>query len=424
MCSSRRLSRPSVESALFFIVLLFTASSVFSAQLAPLALVGILATFVARRSFLGRFTCRSPADLTLTGLAIVLAANSLVSVRPEITWPQACQGLVGIGFLYGLMNWIDTDHRLHLSILALAATGMLVGLAAPFTVDWIPDKLALAPSVIYAWSRSLSVREVHPNILAGALAVIGMLVSGLLVFGRRALSLAERTFLLASVLCMAIALLLTQSRGALIGVAGALLVMFILRLTKVWRLGVLASAIVCAIAITRMDLLALLSDTSESIRNLDGRLEIWRTAYEIIHDFPVTGIGLGNFAPVTDLMYPFVVAGEHQPHAHNMFLQVAVDVGIPGEVTWLSTAIVITIIAWLTYRGGKSSNRPIYAGLGAGVLCGQTAWLLHGLTDAALWNTRPAILLPATWGIALAAYIMFREPYSVQGEIDSTTERE
>jgi putative inorganic carbon (HCO3(-)) transporter len=46
------------------------------------------------------------------------------------------------------------------------------------------------------------------------------------------------------------------------------------------------------------------------------------------------------------------------------------------------------------------------AGLGAGVLASQAALVAHGLTDAATWGTRPAVVVWAIWGLAMAAMLI------------------
>jgi putative inorganic carbon (HCO3(-)) transporter len=123
-------------------------------------------------------------------------------------------------------------------------------------------------------------------------------------------------------------------------------------------------------------------------------------------DFPFTGIGMGTFRQVANAMYPFFLAGPDAdiPHAHNLLLQVAVDQGLPGLIMWLALLLLVICGAWSVYRRGQRAGDRWLAALGAGLLCSQAALLVHGLLDATLWGTRPAVLLWAVWGLAMAAW--------------------
>ena len=91
--------------------------------------------------------------------------------------------------------------------------------------------------------------------------------------------------------------------------------------------------------------------SSGTISGWDGRREIWSRAIYMIQDFPFTGIGMGSFGEVADALYPFF---SYSPgailHAHNLFLQIAVDLGIPGLIAWLAILLVVIVLSWKLYR--------------------------------------------------------------------------
>jgi putative inorganic carbon (HCO3(-)) transporter len=124
----------------------------------------------------------------------------------------------------------------------------------------------------------------------------------------------------------------------------------------------------------------------------------------MVQDFPFTGVGMGSFGDLADVLYPFFsFPAQSVPHAHNLFLQVAVDLGIPGLIAWFAVFILATTAAWQAYRQGASRRDGWAAGLGAGLLCAQAALVVHGLTDAVTWGmVRPAPLTWALWGMAFA----------------------
>jgi putative inorganic carbon (hco3(-)) transporter len=61
----------------------------------------------------------------------------------------------------------------------------------------------------------------------------------------------------------------------------------------------------------------------------------------IIQDFPFTGMGMNVFRKVVPVLYPLFLIGPDIDigHAHNEFLQAALDLGIPGLIAFLALYI-------------------------------------------------------------------------------------
>jgi putative inorganic carbon (HCO3(-)) transporter len=124
--------------------------------------------------------------------------------------------------------------------------------------------------------------------------------------------------------------------------------------------------------------------------------------------FP-TGVGL-VFDRVIPLLYPYflIPPSIEIPHAHNLLLQVGIDLGIPGLVAYL--AILMVVFVRLISALRRPANGLNWA-LAAGVLSGLTAMLVHGLLDAPLWGTKLAFL---PWlFFALAMLTAIESPTSV-----------
>jgi putative inorganic carbon (HCO3(-)) transporter len=91
-------------------------------------------------------------------------------------------------------------------------------------------------------------------------------------------------------------------------------------------------------------------------------------------------------------------------HAHNLFLQVAVDLGVPGLIGWLAVYGSVILTAWTLFRVGKSRRDGWLMGIGAGMVGGQLALGTHGILDAVTWGqVRPAPLVWFLWGLTIAA---------------------
>jgi putative inorganic carbon (HCO3(-)) transporter len=211
---------------------------------------------------------------------------------------------------------------------------------------------------------------------------------------------------MAALICGGV-LVLSQSRSALMALAVIIALMLIFRWKWGWLL-LLALLIAGAIVFgtvdeaTRQGILL----TGRGSLKWDQRIEIWSRAVFMIRDFPFTGIGMGSFREVADLFYPFFLHDAADiPHAHNLFLQVAVDLGIPGLMAWLSILASVIAVSWRVYRQGIVSGDRFATGIGVSLLCSQAALIVHGMTDAVTWGmVRPAPVVWALWGLAIAAW--------------------
>ncbi len=132
----------------------------------------------------------------------------------------------------------------------------------------------------------------------------------------------------------------------------------------------------------------------------------------------ITGIGMGSFGDLADMLYPFFLSEPGSvPHAHNLYLQIAVDLGIPGLVCWLAILFVVIFTSWKLFKQGKELGDTWMAGLGAGLFASQIALVVHGLIDSVTWGmVRPAPLVWGIWGIAVVAWM------GVRSDLDNFTQ--
>ncbi|MDF1512947.1 MAG: O-antigen ligase family protein, partial [Anaerolineae bacterium] len=122
-----------------------------------------------------------------------------------------------------------------------------------------------------------------------------------------------------------------------------------------------------------------------SLDTLAFRQEVWRWAATAISDFPFTGCGLGTFRRVVTLLYPLNVPLPDIAHAHNIFLQVALDIGIPGLIAYLA------LLGLMVKTALHVAKNEAYRGLAIGLICGTIALHTYGLLDALALGSKPAI---------------------------------
>jgi putative inorganic carbon (HCO3(-)) transporter len=249
-----------------------------------------------------------------------------------------------------------------------------------------------------------------PNIVAGAIAPLiplGIAWGLARPRGERAVA-----WLLAA--GMSVVLVLTESRGALLGVALALLVMVLWKTPWSARLAFLlalltVSVVGLAFGIRPLD--AMLA--TDSTGTVAGRLELWDRAVMILRDFSFTGVGLGGYERIVRTFYPLFQnsPGDPVPHAHNMYLQMGVDFGAGGLVALLgliTTAFMTgTANVWQTRaQASQVLSGPLTAQaehwLALGLLAALVVIAVHGLLDAVWLSTKVSVVVWYLLGLIVA----------------------
>lgn len=200
-------------------------------------------------------------------------------------------------------------------------------------------------------------------------------------------------------------LLWAGSRGGLLAAVIGLGLLGILRWPHVFRWVIPLLLIAGFVRGTQAGWRAILDAlmTSDATVGLPERLEIWSRALDIIADFPLFGAGLGCFEVIVKLMYPlFLVQRGTVSHAHNLFLQVAVDLGLPGLAAYLVLLGIAFRRACATYRAFVGSRRQDLAALSAACLASLAGMCTHGLIDSAIWGNKGAFLPWIVLGLCAA----------------------
>ncbi|MCB0190445.1 MAG: O-antigen ligase family protein [Anaerolineae bacterium] len=148
-----------------------------------------------------------------------------------------------------------------------------------------------------------------------------------------------------------------------------------------------------------------------------SRIDLWRDSLSLIQDYWYTGSGLGS----TDMVYSSYVFSLHVPfltHAHNLFMQIAIEQGVPGLIAFVSVTIFTILSLIDTARHGDQTVR-FYS---ACVLASIVAMLIHGIVESNLYAYQlvPVMFLPFGFALALllSRYGTSRiEPASVRDKV-------
>ena len=395
-------SLPFVE--LVVVTLAVGASTARSAWLPAAALLAAL-LWATRWGLTRRVGVALPVHLPVAVLLLLAVATWWVTPDRSITGPQMARLALGVAWGYALIAWAERLQRLRWLVRGMLVGGLALAAAAPFVVDWNGlNKLPLLPVSLYNQFRPLVGDTVNPNVMAGAIVCVLPVALALGGWGSGAVGWRDRTLAAVAAAVLGSMLVLTQSRGAMLALGAALLVLATLR----WRWGGLVLLVgmgVVGLAFWRNPSLAS-QVVSVGMRVGQGsRLELWSRAIYLIEDFPWTGVGLGMYGPVVDNLYPLFTSGPGLPHAHNLALQVAVDLGLPGLVAWLSIVLLVYAAAWQSWRSARRRKDSWGSALTAGLLAAHTALLVHGVSDAVTWGmVRTAVVPWGLWAVVFAAW--------------------
>ena len=409
--SSARVYFEKLTSTEIWVISILALVSMVWSQLLPAVVISAAFFWLVRKVVYGCFSVRTPCDLNIILLVVMLPVAVWVTVHPEITTIQVLRVLVGIAMYYAIANWCLSYSRLRILLIGVMVAGLALAFFAVISVEWSSYKLPFIPIDLYKRFTVIVQDTVHPNVMAGNLILLLPFGMAYLLFGWRDINWLERSLAFISTLFISAIIFLTQSRGAWFAFGVAVIILLMLR----WRWGwlLLFSVVVGTIWSftyfgSRELLTALTSSTT--IGGIEDRVEIWLRAIFMIQDFSFTGIGMGSFTEVADALYPFSqYSSGIMPHAHNLFLQVGVDLGIPGLIAWLAILLTVIFVSRQVYYAGKTSQNGLITGIGAALLGSQIALVTHGLTDSVTWGmVRPAPLVWVIWGVAIASFNLIK----------------
>ena len=374
----------------------------------PLVFVLIPLTWLCRVVAFGRFTIRTNMDVPMAILMIMAVVAYAISVDPATSRVTFWGIVVELAIFYGMLNGLRNErHILRMAgVLLLFIIG--VALASLVATNWDAVRLVDLPMIYDRLPRLIRGVSgsggrgagdlVNPRKVGATLSMVLPIPVALLIFGRHR---GLRYLSAGALLVGGVVLLLSQSLQGLLGLGMALL------LLAVWRsrwfllvipVGLLALAVgITAYGPERLAL-ALLSLHHPLGIAVALRLDMWSRAAAMIRDLPYTGIGLSTFPTIQTHFYTGFTLGP-EPHAHNLFIQTALDLGLPGLVAliWLLVAFYATTVR--AYRATTSQDlRALLAGLAAGAL----ANVGHGLPDTLSLGYKGVAALFAMLGLAAA----------------------
>lgn len=364
--------------------------------------------------------------------------RATTATRTALTFVRVGAGLLGVALVFSL--WASPDRTSSLPWFAVAMAGVILVLvvtgrplpaiarrvrpthllwfflAAGFvtlvvtllTTCWPAYKLPWLTSVYVALPsiRSLPLwwtqAGLQPNQTGGSLALVTAFAAA--VAGAPSLRRLYRWPAVFLTVAGFVVVFMTGSRAALAGLVLAVLLVAVLRTSRwLWAWGSGLVALVLGLLasgqLTRIVHFFVHDDTLET--KLVARLDIWSSALSGIQDHFLTGIGLGVFNQVMPTRYPYQTVGLSFPvsQAHNLFLDTALAIGLPGMIGLLLLLVGCVILA---VQGLKQSD--LIGTVSIGVLASIIVYLIFGVADSISLSI-PTSFIIWLWVCALATIL-------------------
>jgi hypothetical protein len=218
-------------------------------------------------------------------------------------------------------------------------------------------------------------------------------------------SSANRLLLTGGVVILgAIAIFWSLSRSSIISLAAAV-IMFAWLASRRRRLGTtrrslvvvsLAAALAAGVSWRGPDrVVAWFQDE----RNLLGRFDAWRDAWDVIQAFPLFGTGLNTFGDAM-LFYQRRNPGFHMAQAHNDYLQLAAEGGLLVVVPAMVAAVLLARAVRRNLRAARRESRGYW--IRAGAVIGMVAVAIQEVAEFSLQIPVNALLFATLAAVALA----------------------
>lgn len=380
--------------ALLFVVCLYTSPAHLYPQLAFLRPAMLAAAAMAAAVVLRRMLDAEPVRLGGGAGAAVAVLFVLIGLSPLWALNTALAVAFGLAAIKLLVAYVGLTGALFrpgrvgkaMTVAALASVVPAWG-----TVTRWRDGIDLVEGFRGAWIGLLA----NPNEVATVMAITAPWT---LLARERARGLL-RLGLLAAFGLQCAAVVVTHSRGGMLGFCAAMLMVFLLSRRRLPAVGFVAAALVAALAWAPSSFW----ERTATIRSYEtdasarGRLLTWETGRRALADRPLFGVGGGGYLDAWD-RYGARNVRERAFASHNLWMQVAVELGVVGLAAFASMLVLLVRGLWKArhLEGYGDEARALLASLAALVVAGQTGgyafnwftWMLLGVAGAVVAGAR------------------------------------
>ncbi len=344
-----------------------------AAWLALLAFIAALQVSIFAAQVLLAFTA-------LLWVATVLRNRERVEV-PWMFWPLGVYAVWTIvAAFFGVDRAVslrDTKQLILFAIIPivyrlLAGRRSLVAVDVIITVGALEAIVGIVQYAIFNFDHlgqrvqgSLS----HYMTYSGVLMLVACTAAARIMFRRQ-----DRIWAALVMPALLVALALTMSRNAWVGVCVGIGLLFLLRDFRLVALLPVAAALFLAFAPAPLSERLYSTFSLNDPTNRD-RVAMMRSGVRIIKDHPVTGVGPDGVRLVYPSYRDALAERQLNPHLHNVPLQIAAERGLPALAIWLWFIVVL-----IRDLARKTRSSPMRS-LPTAALAGVVAMLAAGMFE-------------------------------------------
>ena len=338
----------------------------------------------------GRLRLRwTPVYLLVLGLLAVGGLSLLAVGGGEVGITTLVDFSKDIVFLAVVLVWVGSNRSLKV------ATGVLVVTLASLAALSVIQEYVFANSTYFlglsnvdtAQPGAATLRHTGPefdaNFWARSLVVVLPIAMSWLALAKQNLT---RWMAGGAAVAIGFGIYLTQSRGGLIAAGAAVAIWLVMAGRPYIRWLVLAPvvlAVLLAIPGVGSRLVTLTDfdgvEQGAGDPSLQGRVGAQRAGVGMFLDYPILGIGFGEFRETVPEFQRKLGIQAEVLDAHNLYLEIAAETGVIGLVAWglfIGFGLFVALRAWLiSGQSGSAKDRWIHL-MAAGVISGLTAWLI------------------------------------------------
>jgi len=321
--------------------------------------------------------------LTVTAvlwLALVIRNHERIEV-PGMFWPLAAYAAVTMISAYFAVDqgvsFRDTKQLVLFAIVPIAYR-LLPGRRSLTAVDVIITVGAL--EAIYGivqysilnfdhLQRRVQGSLTHYMTYSGVLMLVACTAAARIMFRTH-----DRTWASLVMPALLVAIALTMSRNAWVGVCVGIGLLLLLRDFRLIALAPVAAALFLAFAPAPLTQRLYSTFNLADPTNRD-RVAMFHTGMNIIRDFPLTGVGPDGVRLVYQHYRDPRAERQLNPHLHNVPLQIAAERGLPALAVWIW--FIVVLIRDLARKTRSSPMRSLPTAALAGVVAMLTAGMFE-----------------------------------------------
>jgi O-antigen ligase len=192
----------------------------------------------------------------------------------------------------------------------------------------------------------------HYMTYSGILMLVICAAVARLVFGSR-----DRVWPALVMPALVVALALTFTRGAWVGAAVAVALLFVLKDVRLAALLPLVFGVMFFVAPDRVATRVTSMFSAQDPANQD-RLAMVEIGARILMDHPLAGVGPNMVPRVYQQYRPDYAVNKTNPHLHNVPLQIAAERGLPALAAWLVFMGILALGLYRLFRRGGDQTLP------------------------------------------------------------------